>query len=180
MSINLQEVAEFLLTNGYMSLEDKGKYKLTTKFHSDLKEARRAPTGELTVGDSTELIRSDKFYFSWENRYKQFILDAKVPKRLDARHGESYQANAYSEEGMKAFRKAIEAGTDLQMLIRATQLYYASTIHYKQAITAFMAKGTWKTHYDELVSAAGIGEQALVDHIKNETENGQQSSYQLG
>lgn len=181
MSINLKEATEFMLEAGYIIPVGRGKYKLTTKFHTEYSKARQAAI----VKDITPL--GPRAYLpelanyvppSWEDMYKQFIIDARVPKRLEARDG-SYQANAYSEEGMKAFRKAIESGTDLQLLIRATQLYYGGTIRYKQAIGRFMSEGTWKTHYDELQAAASAGTEQLIAHIKTETKD-EHSSYRIG
>lgn len=188
MSINLKEATEFMLTNGYILLVGKGKYKLSTKFHVDFKQVVRNPLmgqGAINniqpvLGKFEQALAEYTPAYLWENRYKQFILDAKVPKRIDTKWGESYQANAYSEEGMKAFRKAIESGTDLQMMVRSTQLYYASKTKYKQSIGRYISEGTWKTDYDDLLQAAGAGEQTLIDHIKTETKDEQQSSYRLG
>lgn len=186
MSINLKEATEFMLTNGYILALGKGKFKLSTKFHVEVKAALQPQVGMQIQGASTiaapgMIVRGQLLHSQqWENEYKQFILDAKVPKRIDTKWGESYQANAYSEEGMKAFRKAIESGTDLQMMVRSTQLYYASKTRYKQSIGRYISEGTWKTDYDELLNAADGGEQTLIDHIKEETKNDEQSSYRLG
>jgi len=180
MSISLKEATEFMLTEGYMVPVGRGKYKLTNKFHVEFKAENRRAIVMAIEPVSPVIMRALANYIplTWENRYKQFILDAKVPKRLEVR-GESYQANAYSEEGMKAFRKAIEAGTDLQLLIRATQLYYGSSVRAKQAIGNYMTRGTWKTWYDDLAAAAGAGTDQLIEHIKTETKD-EQTGYRLG
>lgn len=180
MSINLKEATDFMLANGYILLVGKGKYKLSTKFHTEYRFIASGIWEQIPKGVYKHPGPLVHFTFSWENDYKQFILDARVPKRLDNGRGESYQANAYSEAGMKAFRKAIESGVDMDVLKKAVQLYYGGTIRYKQAIGAFMEKGTWKTVYDELLAAANAGEQTLINHIKEETKDDQQSSYRLG
>lgn len=198
MSINLKEVAEFMLTNGYILALGRGKYKLSTKFHQEMAQLYKGlgthsdyvlgvdpakQNAPIVVfqkqGDDTVVV-SGKFYFSWENRYKQFILEAKVPSRLDNNRGESYQCNAYSDKGMKAYRAACESGIEMDLLCKSVQLYYASTLRFKVAIGRYMEEGIWKTHYDALANAAQQGETQLIDHIKQETQDGQQSSYRLG
>lgn len=181
MSISLKEATEFMLTEGYILALGKGKYKLSTKFHQDVRFALQMPgiMVQLPRGVYESPGPPVHFTFSWEEDYKRFIIEAKVPRRLDARDG-SYTANAYSVDGMKAFRKAIESGVILEMLTKSTMLYYHSTIKYKQAIGRYMHEGTWKTGYDELLAKANEGEQQVIDHIKQETTDEQQSSYRLG
>lgn len=199
MSISLKEATEFMITNGYIHPLGQGKYKLSTKFHQEFKKVlqplRELPsTSRSALSDQMEALQpstiipeghevpvlTDKFYFSWENRYKQFILNAKVPARLESKGGDSYQANAFSEKAMKAYRKACESGIEHDILVKSTMLYYHSSLRFKVAIGRYMEEGIWKTHYDTLLSAAAGGEQQLTDHIKQETANDQQSSYRLG
>lgn len=178
MSINLKEVAEFMLTNGYILALGRGKYKLSTKFHQEMRQAKAVLPAH--ISGICFLVPQPLEIFNWESHYKQFIIDARVPARLDNNKGESYQANGYSEKGLKAFRTACTGGIDQNLLRRSVQLYYASTLRFKVAIGRYMEEGIWKTHYDALANAAQQGETQLIDHIKQETQDGQQSSYRLG
>lgn len=196
MSISLVVATEFMITNGYILPLGGGKYKLSTKFLQEFGKAYKPAPRQYALGidpvskktdpvlfqtqpDGTVVVPG-KFYFSWENRYKQFIMEAKVPARLDNNRGENYQVNGYSEKGMKAYRKACESGIEHELLVKSTMLYYHSRIRFKVAIGRYMEEGIWKTGYDALADAAGQGEQQVIDHIKAETQDDQQSSYRVG
>lgn len=189
MSISLVEATEFMIANGYILPLGHGKYKLSTKFTQEFKprsfDDRMVLEAQLALNQGLALVCTagtvpGKFYFSWENRYKQFIMEAKVPARLENNRGESYQANAYSEKGMKAYRKAIESGIEGELLVKSTMLYYHSKIRFKVAIGRYMEEGIWKTGYDALKEAAAQGEEKLIDHINKETTPDEQSSYRIG
>ncbi len=167
--MNITEVAEFLVANGYAYCL-KGTYKLTTKFHRDLKAVVNAPavTKALALAVTTD----------WEQMYKQFIIDARVPARGEGKFGDTYSTNKYSEGGMKAFRKAIESGYTYEMLVMATALYYKSGIRMKQAIGRYMEEGAWKSDYDALAKSAE--ENRVSEHIKETTDDGQYTFTKLG
>lgn len=169
--MQLPEVLQYLINNHYV-IGSKQGFKLTKKFHEDIKK-------ESPVNTDLIILRN-QYYFSWENRYKQFIIRAAVPVRLKDNKGMLYSSNNYSEAGMRAYRKAIESGTEQDLLEKATMLYYNSGISYKVAIGRFITEGIWKTHYDTLLSAAKQGEQKLLDHIKNEVSDGTVDKYELG
>lgn len=190
MSLNLKEVSEFMISNGYILPLGQGKFKLSTKFSREMRELLKQPVRLIPQRptDTSEAIcrmigyvNNDSMVISsWEQQYKQFIIESKVPSKLETGKGELYTANGYSEKGMKAFRRALESGADPILLIRATTLYYASAIRYKQAIGRFMEEGTWKTFYEQLVNAIENGEEALIKHVKQELDDGTNDRYKLG
>ena len=172
--MDLQEVTNYLVANGYAFCV-KGNYKFTAKFHRELKNAQISAsvpamqqTQPLVVAVSTD----------WETRYKQFIVDARVPARCEGRYGEVYATNKYSEDGMKAFRKAIESGCVYEMLVMSTALYYKSGVRLKQSIGRYMSDGTWKSDYDSLISSAE--QNKVKEHIKETTDDGQHNFTRVG
>lgn len=193
MDINLKQAADFMLANDYILPLGKGKFKLSTKFHRDYAQLKDPRGGADLLdyhGISTAsyagvhvekpLMYSQRPSTDWEQDYKDFIVYAKVPSRLEAKRGESYPANTYSEDGMKAFRKAIEQGYDWNLMVNAVILYYKSSIKFKMAIGRFMEEGHWKTNYDELSQAAKKGVEAINDLVTEQTKDTDVDHYGLG
>lgn len=170
--MNLKEVAEFLVANGYAYCL-KGNYKFTAKFHRELKDSSVLPAPVVASKQLPAVVSTE-----WEQKYKQFIIDAKVPPYCYSKRGERYSINKYSEDGMKAFRKAIESGCIYEMLVMTVALYYKSGDTLKQAIGRYMAEGTWKSDYDALVHKASADQ--LKEHINEVTDDGQHSFTKLG
>lgn len=191
---NLQEAINYMIANGYMSCV-KGEYKLTTSFRTAMKALQAG--GKVTKGIQGKVIPeivaaitpvqvpalSPKLMVAlspedWVDKYKQFILDAKIPARCEDRWGNLYDINKYSEPGMKAFRKAMESGVKYELLVMAVALYYKSGVKLKVAIGRYMEEGRWRTDYDALLSSAQ--DNKVAEHIKSVTDNGQYSSTKLG
>lgn len=178
--VDLKEATDYLFANGYLH-SVKGEFKLTVKF----RKAMDALAAGHSVAKSNDLVPV-KYQeagivaakVDWVAQYKQFIIDANVPKRCEGRNGEMYATNTYSEPGMKAFRKAIESGTNYEMLVASTALYYKSGIRMKVAIGRYMEEGRWRTDYDALVASAENN--TVKEHIQSETDNGEHTFTKLG
>jgi hypothetical protein len=162
--INLQQAVQYMLENGYMAVV-KGKYMVTAKFNKEILGVAKGLT--MLPGNVPVVIEPDiPKTITWQQMYQRFITEAKVPARIMSPRGTPYQTNAYSEPGMKAFRKAIEKeGVDYQLLVEAAQLYYTGSIELKVAVGKFMEEGVWRTYYQELIDHKKAG--TLSDHIKN-------------
>ena len=163
--MQLPQIVQYLLDNGYIAMH-KGLYKFTAKFNRELSGLDKGlvpgPGGMLMVKEP-EVPKQ----VSWMQMYMRFIIEAKVPKKVTGPSGDAYQSNAYSEGGMKVFRKAIEQERiQYEKLVAATMLYYKS-IPYPVAIGRFMEEGIWRTSYSELERSIEAG--TIEDHVKTAT-----------
>jgi hypothetical protein len=179
--MDLKEVLKYLRENRYLMVS-KGKYVLSETFQQD---AKRSMSAQLTVETAiavvenkiiTTVVDADK----WPNMFMEFIRAAQVPSRLEGARGESYYANKYSEPAMKVFRKAIESGVDLSILVKSTMLYYKSGVRFKKAISNYFVQGDWRSDYEALKSMADSGETELKDHIQTQLKNDDPEQYKFG
>lgn len=191
MDINLKEAADFMLAHDYILPVGKGKFKLSTKFHQEYAQLERGKADLLDYhglpGQPTDVqfparTRNLPQFTAnhWEKQYREFVIEAQVPRRLEARRGETYPANTYSEAGMKAFKKAIEAGANYELMVKAVMLYYKSTVSFKMAVGRLMDEGHWKTYYAELGLAASQGAEAVNNLVTEQTKDPDVDHYQLG
>lgn len=126
------------------------------------------------------VLSVEKFEIDWPVMFMELIRDAAVPARLEDNHGGEYDANKYSEEGMKAFKAAILTGADYRMLVRSVMLYYKSSLRYKKKIGNYFTQGDWRTDYLALSQAVEGGKEQLADHIKQETDSNEHNPYRIG
>ena len=89
-----------------------------------------------------------------------------------------YATNKYSEDGMKAFQKALKDGYKYDVLVLSVALYYKSGIRLKKAIGTYMLSGEWRSDYNELLSKANQGE--LENHINKTIDNGTGTNFEFG
>ena len=191
--MELKSVVEWLMGAGYMDL-DKGKPGLTAYFQKAYKSVQKdlftvattpEPIGLPTVVNQgltipiRELLNKYK-YEDWVALYMQFIQQAQIPRRVMNSRGEAYETNKYSEDGMKAFQKAMKAGTDYELLVKSTMLSYKSGSRYKKKIGNYMCEGDWRSDYLALQEKAKEGETEVITHIKNELKDGSYNPYTLG
>jgi hypothetical protein len=173
MATNLKEAIEFLVAGGYLVPGKNGKLLvMQQKIAADLKKPQVFDV--VKIDQQIAVVQKT----DWVEKYKQFIADAKVPTRCESRHGEFYDTNKYSEDGMKAFRKAIESGIVYDVLIRSTFLYYHNGVRLKVAIGRYMKDGLWRSDYDRVIESSESG--TLEQHIKSELDDGQHTFTQLG
>ena len=114
----------------------------------------------------------------WTQRFLDFIKDAEVPARGEGKNG-GYDINKYSEEGMKAFKKAIESSVQYPVLVKSTMLYYKTHSAYALKIGNYMADGAWRSDYEMLLTSAKEG--TITEHIQQQLdENTDFNKFRLG
>jgi hypothetical protein len=179
--MDLKEVLEWLVTNKYVVFH-QGKPKFTSVYHKEMTGVSKG----LTVKNDTEITTEPGFSLAligtytlaqWGKYYEEFIKTCKVPPRGVGGYGSTYAMNKYSEDGMKAFRKAILDGYKLEILLLAVSIYYASTVGFKKAIGNYMSSGEWKTDYETLLEQREQG--TVQEHIKQETKKNN-GRYEMG
>jgi hypothetical protein len=167
MSESLNGAMQFLLADGYVIRSPQEHYMFTNKFY---KEFTHKDIGAVVaiaeVRTETTIIKVPNPEVITNSTYMQFILDAKVPKRLEGSNNEVYEVNQYSEKGAKAFRALLKSGeVSLDLLTKSTLLYYKGP-GFKQKIGNYIGDGTWRTAYHAMVD--NIGKNTLKEHIKEE------------
>lgn len=86
----------------------------------------------------------------------KFIMDCEVPQKIKTAEGATYWANKYSKEAEVELKKILLGGYDLGILTAATKLYYKSG-GFCEAITNYIVRGTWLTHYGEMKKQLDAG-----------------------
>lgn len=173
----LSDTIEYLITSGFIICH-RGKYKFTAKFYETLTGIAEGivkdSSGKLIVHESGLPVAVTA---NWPEVYMHFILEAKVPARLEDNTGKPYYANKYSDEACKMFRHIIEAeGIDIRILVKSTMLYYKSSVAYKKAITNYIVQGDWRTDYMELKQQLISGDN-LEEYINKEISVNNGSNY---
>lgn len=190
---NIHSVAEWLTSKGYLYKTKQGGFLLTASFHKDLKESAKNSTfiPPETEGKSTEIAvieptfpLPEKYqqynYTDWVKFYQDFIVFCKIPNKLESSNNNTYSANKYSEDGMKAFQKALKEGYRYDILMAAISLYYKSGIRWKKAIGTYMSSGEWRSDYAQLLEKAEEGTKQLHDHIKNTIDDSRGTHFEFG
>lgn len=191
--MDILQVSEWLLSNGYLYRTAKGGFILQPKYQKDLelasKNAKFTPPVKEEGSKEVAIIiphtpvpndYSKYNYSQWVEFYQNFIIQSKVPAQLEATNGNVYSANKYSEDGMKAFQKALKEGCKYEILCAAIALYYKSAVRWKKAIGTYMSSGEWRSDYAELLGKANAGSEELSKHIKNTIDNGTGTNYEFG
>lgn len=171
MDNKFDESLAYFLANGYLVCI-KGKYRVTQKF---MKQVGSKALGAVIAPDNTitTIAATD-----WSSRYMQFIIDARVPARLEGSYGEFYDGNKYSAKAATAFRKMMEQGVDYDILVASTGLYYRTDRRFRISISRYIEEGQWRSDYEALKMSAQ--EDKVLDHIKNELDDGSFSINKLG
>ncbi|CAM6001129.1 unnamed protein product [Sphagnum balticum] len=94
----------------------------------------------------------------------KFIIDCEVPQKIKTADGQTYWANKYSKEAEVELRKILLDGYNLDILTTATKLYYKSG-GFCEAITNYICRGTWLTHYNEMKKQLDAG--TVQKHIQS-------------
>lgn len=175
MDITLTDVVLFLRDNGYTTTR-AGKLCFTQKFHDDHATQRG-------VVNTTSVAKTDQQITLAEGLSKafmNFIMDAKVPSRLEDNRGNPYYVNKYNEDAAKAFTRMIANGISYELLVKSTMLYYKSGVKFKKAIGNYILQGDWRTDYEELRASAEQGSEQIKNHINQTLDNGQHNPFSLG
>ncbi len=98
----------------------------------------------------------------------EFILACNVPQKIKMDNGNSFWANKYSKEADLELRNIIANGYQLDILIAATKLYYKSGACC-EAVSNYIIRGTWLTHY--LALEKSLEEGTVESHITKALDN---------
>lgn len=163
----LNEVVKYLIDEGYVSFTKKKLPVFTKKFNEEFSGISQGFSNGLVVHpDSLDLVQVYKPE-EYEKVYIQFLIACDIPKYCYDTYGRPYSVNKYSEEGLKAFKKALESGYKLDVLQVTVSLYYKSKVALKKAVGNYIVSGEWKTDYDRLLKEAEAGN--LETYVKSET-----------
>ena len=94
----------------------------------------------------------------------KFILDAEVPEKMRTANGTYYWVRKYSKEAEKELIKLLNQGYQYDILVASTKLYYQSS-GYCEAMSNYLIRGTWITHYEEMKKQLEAG--TVNKHIQN-------------
>lgn len=194
--MNLKEIVDWMQEKKYIYKTAKGGFLLTTLFHEDLekspdirildvpKDVEKPIVNQSLIIAQTIVPTPEKYQDykqpDWTRFYQDFIITCQVPAKLESTSGNLYSGNKYSEEGMKAFQKALKDGHEYEILVGAVALYYKSRVRWKKAIGTYMTSGEWRSDYAELISQAQAGGDALNKYIKKEADNGSGTRWEFG
>jgi len=179
--MEFHEIMSWLVKEQFITFH-KGKPIFTPKAHKQLQvttvpfKADVPPPPPPTV--TSVVLAKTSTTGDWTRGYQNFILECNVPDRCFGPSGDPYAGNKYSEEGMKAFKKAISDGYQYDILKLAVTLYYKNTVRMKKAIGNYMSSGEWRTDYDRLLLEASNG--TIKQHLNNETNNVKKSRNSFG
>jgi len=118
---------------------------------------------QLTTMTSQSLVVAENL----EDKYKNFILQCKVPMKGYDSQGNAYSMNNFSKDGLKSFNEILAAGYDSVILQLAVAIYYKSNITYKKAIGNYLISREWVSLYDRVLTEHHQG--TLNKFVKNET-----------
>lgn len=171
MTEELNYIVQHLLSEGYVIRTPHDHFVFTNKFYSEYtqQDIGAVPVADVAmVKSQTAVIAMPTKAEDVREAYIAFIQACKIPKRAETSTGDVYNLNQYSESGAKAFKKILARVTkgeiDLELLTKATQLYYRSP-GYKLKIGNFIGEGAWETHYQEMLES--IEKDSLTDHISH-------------
>ena len=164
----VKQAIEALIAHGYAIIH-KDNLSLTDKvLELDMKaiEAKPPPyTKSLTVLDP--ITKSVIPTPGQQSQLVAFIMECQIPQKIHSADGSSYWANKYSKEAEKELQKLLNQGYQYDILVAATKLYYKSG-DFCEAISNYLVRGTWLTHYLEMEKQlkAGTVEKHIKDNIQ--------------
>jgi hypothetical protein len=172
----VREAMEILIANGYAVIHED-IFTLTDK-------VLEVDTKVLTVKESTVEGRRSLTLVNPKSKSVipavgessvliNFIIECEVPQKIKTAEGGTYWANKYSKEAEIELKKILLGGYDLGILTAATKLYYKSG-GFCEAITNYIIRGTWLTHYMEMKKQleAGTVNQHIQSNINDQVSGG--------
>jgi hypothetical protein len=171
---NVKEAVETLIASGYAVIH-QDKVTLTEKIlELDTGALINAPpryTKSISLVDSKS--KSVIPSAGESSLLIQFIMDCDVPQKIKTADGKTYWANKYSKEAEIELRKILLQGYQLDILKAATKLYYKSG-GFCEAITNYITRGTWLTHYNEMSEQLqkGTAEKHIRDNLNDQVAGG--------
>jgi hypothetical protein len=177
--MEIKEVVQFLLENKYIVCH-KGKYKVTERFYEEVTGTSMGLIIPADLNLQVAMPIKDQ-RLAWPTRYLNFIKECDIPRYGQSSNGGQYELNKYSQDGCKAFQKALEKYyLDYDLLVKTVKLYYKSKVGLKQSITTYMQSESYLSDYKTLLESAQQGEEALKQHLKQSTQNDNGTAYEQG
>jgi hypothetical protein len=171
-----KEAWENLIAAGYIVIQEEQLF-LTDK-------ALEVDTKALTVRESTTAGRRSLAMFDPKTKSVipsvgeksgliQFIIDCEVPIKVKGPDGTNYWCGKYSKEAEAELKKILLQDYKLDILKAATKLYYKSG-GLPEAITNYLVRGTWLTHYMEMEKQlkAGTVEKHIQTNLNDQVSGG--------
>lgn len=170
LQTNVKEAIELLIVSGYLLIDPDGHFQLTTKWFELDSDGilAKAPT-------TREIIRLDGLTKNAipnpgeQSLLIKFIIDCEVPQKIKAADGKSYWASKYNKEAEKELAKLMAQGYQMDILVAATKLYYKGA-GFCEAISNFICRGTWLTHYNEMAGKLAAGAASTHKYIQETLE----------
>jgi len=180
--MEFHEIMSWLVKEQFITFH-KGKPIFTPKAHKQLQVTTIVPfktdvPPPPPPPTASVVLSKTSTAGDWTRGYQNFIVECNIPDRCFGPSGDPYSINKYSEEGMKAFKKAISEGYQYDILKLTVTLYYKDTVRMKKAIGNYMSSGEWRTDYDRLLLEHSKGN--IKQHLNNETNNVKKSRNSFG
>ena len=166
--MNLKDTMTWLIMNKYVTLH-KNKPVFTDKARSEMAAVGKPPPPP-SLEIPEKVVQTPAIQGSTiEEQYKQFIALCQIPQKAYDSFGRAYALNKYSNEGVLAFKKAIQKGYKIDVMALAVTLYYKSNMQFKKSVGNYMSSGEWETDYDTVLQKHQDG--TLKEHIKTEVHD---------
>lgn len=172
--MTLEEWLNYGVTNKYLLIVNE-KYKLTNNLQRDADNlsSSSTPNTNLPVVSGGQLTKRTTLG-NIEELYHQFILDSKVPSRINNGKGGWYNGNRFSNKAAVEFARIMKGGINYQALVLATRLYYEITKECAVTITNYICDGGWRTKYYEVLKRSEEGN--LIESINKEISDSNPSN----
>lgn len=174
MNENLKQAVEILVSNYYLTSID-GQLVITNKFERELAQIKpedlfKSPEVPSELPKVTrELLKVNPktkqvvLSAGQQSPLVKFIMDCEVPTKVKGGDGKFYYASKYSKDAEKELQVILNNGHQYDILVSATRLYYKAG-GMVEAISNYICRGTWLTHYLEMEKALRGG--TAEKHIK--------------
>lgn len=180
-----------LLASEHYILSMDGEVQITNKFTREIEEVtpkdlievvKAEPEAPLSVEVMVKEVKREVLPVHSKSKQivltpgaeqllPEFISLCDVPQKIQMHNGGWFWANKFSKEAELELRRIKAEGYNLQILIAATKLYYKSDACC-EAVSNYLIRGTWLTHYLEMEKSlqAGTIQQHINQTIDNKSE----------
>jgi hypothetical protein len=152
--MHVLEALKFLLDHNYL-MDLKGELVVTNKLKREYNKNKDL-LDKMPVGAFKNNISSDVSVS--KDVYKQFIIDACVPKKIEMSNGSWFYSNRYSEPANKVFTKIVQGKilirgqkVDVAKLVEATKRYYKAKNSARTHIGNYFTTGVWESCYEDYI-----------------------------
>jgi len=143
--MELKQVTQWLLDNGYAHVVNGESFVLTQKFISELGlSVQQVPV--TTIRSKT--LSGDPTLEELKEVWTEFKNDCLLPHRVTATDGRQYTILQFSKGVAKRLYKIIsDPKIDYNRLVESTKHYYA-TVAYKALLSNYIDKDIWVHEYE--------------------------------